>query len=79
MSIAIVTDSNSGITQKEAKELGITVIPMPFLINGEEFFEDINLTQDEFYEKLLNDADVSTSQPNIYSIVEIWKDLLTFQ
>lgn len=77
MSIAIVTDSNSGITQKEAKELGITVIPMPFLINGEEFFEDINLTQDEFYEKLLNDADVSTSQPNIYSIVEIWKDLLT--
>lgn len=76
MKVAIVTDSNSGITQEEAKELGISVIPMPFLINGEEFFEDVNLTQNEFYEKLFADADVSTSQPNIYSIVEHWKNLL---
>ena len=76
MKVAVVTDSNSGITQNEANELGITVIPMPFLINGEEFFEEINLSQKEFYEKLLAGAEVSTSQPNIFSIVEIWKNLL---
>lgn len=76
MKIAIVTDSNSGITQAEGKELGIHVIPMPFLINDEEFFEDITLSQDAFYEKLLSGADVSTSQPNIASIVELWDNLL---
>ena len=48
--IAIVTDSNSGITQQEAKEMGVFVLPMPFLMDEKEYFEDINLTQDEFYE-----------------------------
>ncbi len=76
MKVAIVTDSNSGISQEEAKSLGISVIPMPFLIDGEEYFEDISLTQKAFYEKLFAGADVSTSQPNIYSVVELWKDLL---
>lgn len=76
MKVAIVTDSNSGITPAEAKELGITVIPMPFLINGEEYFEEVNLNQEQFYEKLLAGADVSTSQPNIYSVTEVWEDLL---
>ncbi len=76
MKVAIVTDSNSGITQDEAKKLGITVIPMPFLINGEEYFEDITLNQEEFYKKLFQDADVSTSQPSIYNINNIWTDLL---
>ena len=76
MKIAIVTDSNSGISNEQAKELGITVIPMPFLIDGEEYFENVNLTQHEFYQKLKQNADVSTSQPSIYSIVEIWKELL---
>ncbi len=76
MKIAIVTDSNSGITPAEAKELGITVIPMPFLINGEEYFEEISLNQPQFYEKLLAGADVSTSQPNIYSVSETWAELL---
>ena len=76
MKIAIVTDSNSGITQAEGKKLGITVVPMPFLINEQEFFEDINLSQNEFYEKLSAGADVSTSQPSIYNISELWKDLL---
>lgn len=75
--IAIVTDSNSGITQLEAKEMeGIYVIPMPFTIDGEEYFEDINLTQSEFYQKLLNDADISTSQPAIGNITELWENLL---
>ncbi len=76
MKVAIMTDSNSGITQKEAKELGIKVIPMPFTIDGKEYFEDINLTQDQFYEKLLSDADVSTSQPSEFYVNEAWDELL---
>lgn len=74
--VKIVTDSNSGITQAEAKELGITVVPMPFLIDGEEYFEDINLTQPAFYEKLAGGAAVSTSQPAIGNITELWEKLL---
>ncbi len=74
--VKIVTDSNSGITQAEAKKLGIFVIPMPFLIDGEEYFEDINLTQEQFYEHLKGDAAVSTSQPAIGSITELWDELL---
>ena len=63
--VAILTDSNSGITQAQSKDMGVTVIPMPFFIDGVEYLEDINLTQEEFYEKLKNDADISTSQPSI--------------
>ena len=63
MKVAIMTDSNSGITQSEAKELGIFVLPMPFTIDGQEYKEDINLTQEEFYDKLMNGAEVFTSQP----------------
>mgnify|MGYP001852078653 FL=1 len=74
--IKIVTDSNSGITQAEAKELGIFVVPMPFLINGEEYYEDINLTQKEFYEHLQGDAAVSTSQPSAVTVTELWDELL---
>lgn len=76
MKTAIVTDSNSGITQAEAKELGITVIPMPFLIDGEQYFEDLTLSQEQFYEKLKSDAQVSTSQPSAYDVGEKWKELL---
>ena len=59
--IAVVTDSNSGITQERAKELGIYVLPMPFFIDGELYLEDITLTQEQFYEKLRADSDISTS------------------
>ncbi len=74
--IAVVTDSNSGVTQSQAKELGIFVLPMPFVINGEEFFEDINLTQEEFYGKLEEGADISTSQPAISDVLRVWDELL---
>lgn len=75
--IAIVTDSNSGITQEEAKKFdNLYVIPMPFVVDDEEYFEDINLTQEEFYQKLLSDADISTSQPSIGGITELWEELL---
>ena len=75
--VKIVTDSNSGITQKEAEKLGIFVLPMPFLIDGEEYFEDINLTQAEFYEHLKSNANVLTSQPAIGNVTEFWNKLLT--
>lgn len=74
--VTIVTDSNSGITQAEAKTLGIFVIPMPFLINGEEFCEDINLTQEQFYAHLEGDANVSTSQPAVATVTELWDEIL---
>lgn len=74
--IAVVTDSNSGITQKQAKEYGIHVLPMPFFINEETYFEDISLTQEQFYEKLEGDADISTSMPSIGSVTELWDELL---
>lgn len=74
--IAVMTDSNSGITQSEAKELGIRVIPMPFTIDGKEYLEDINLTQEEFYEKLQSGADVSTSQPSVGFVSSVWDEVL---
>lgn len=74
--IAIVTDSNSGITQAEGKELGIVILPMPFMINEETFYEDITLTQTEFYEKLEGGVNVVTSQPSPESVLELWDKLL---
>lgn len=74
--VAIVTDSNSGITQAKGKEMGITVLPMPFYINEELFFEDITLTQEKFYERLLEDADVTTSQPSPGDVIDLWDKLL---
>lgn len=76
MKVAILSDSNSGITQAEAKELGIHIVPMPFTIEGEEYFEDINLSQESFYNKLLQDVSVSTSQPSIGLVMSLWDDLL---
>ena len=74
--IAIMTDSNSGITQSEAVKLGIRVLPMPFTIDGEEYLEDITLNQEGFYRMLLNDNNVSTSQPSQAFLTSIWDELL---
>lgn len=74
--IAVMTDSNSGITQIEAKEMGITVLPMPFIIDGKTYYEDISLTQEEFYEKLAQNADVSTSQPSVEDVLKYWDKAL---
>ena len=74
--VAIVTDSNSGITQAQAKELGIFVVPMPFIIDGETYFEDISLTEDEFYERLIGGADISTSQPSPEAVMKLWNEIL---
>ena len=76
MRTAIVTDSNSGVSQKEAGQLGIFVLPMPFMIDGETFYEDIDLTQEEFYRKMEAGADISTSQPSPAAVTELWDRLL---
>lgn len=76
MKVAIVTDSNSGITQKEGKEAGIYVIPMPFMMGGETFYEDISLSQEDFYQKLADGVDISTSQPSPGDIMDLWNRLL---
>lgn len=74
--IAIVTDSNSGITQAQAKELSVAVIPMPFMIREKTYFEDIDLTQDEFYAMLEGGDDIGTSQPSPETVMNTWKELL---
>ncbi len=76
MKIAVVTDSNSGITQKEAAREGITVLPMPFMIDGEVFYEDIDLSQEVFYRRMAEGADIKTSQPSPRDVMELWDRLL---
>lgn len=74
--VAVITDSNSGITQDEAKTLGIQVVPMPFFVNGETYYEDISMNQKEFYDYLAQDAEVMTSQPTPETLMEFWNNTL---
>ncbi|MDR0925281.1 MAG: DegV family protein [Hungatella sp.] len=76
MKVAIITDSNSGITQRQGEEAGVYVIPMPFMMAGETFYEDISLTQKDFYEKLEEGVDISTSQPSPADLMDLWNRLL---
>ena len=76
MKIAVVTDRNSGITQAQAKEMGVAVLPMPFMIDGETYYEDITLTREQFYQRLKDNADIATSQPTPDSILKMWDKLL---
>ena len=73
---AIMTDSNSGIRQAQAKELGVCVLPMPILLDGEQFFEEISISQEMFYERLAEGCNVSTSQPSVGDVLDIWDELL---
>ena len=77
MKIGICTDSGSGITPEEGRELGIKVVPMPFRMGEEEYFEDINMSREEFFQRLLSGELVSTSQPSMESVMEAWDELLT--
>lgn len=74
--VAVVTDSNAGIRQKEAKKLGIFVLPMPFTIDDQTYYEDINLTHEKFFEKQLNGAEIFTSQPVVGNVKELWDQIL---
>jgi DegV family protein with EDD domain len=74
--IAVVTDSNSGIKPAQGAELGIRIVPTPFMIDGETYFEEVSLSRKEFYEKLAAGADISTSQPSPDSVISLWDELL---
>lgn len=74
--VAVATDSNSGITQEEAKRLGVTVLPMPFYIDGQLYLEGIDLSSEEFYEKLTSSRDISTSMPAVGDVMDCWNRLL---
>lgn len=74
--IAVMTDTNSGIMADEAERLGVHVVPMPFVVDGEECFEGVNLTPEQFYERQRAGADIVTSQPSIVDLGKCWRDLL---
>jgi DegV family protein with EDD domain len=74
--IAVVTDSNSGLSMAQAAELGVTIVPTPFMIDGETFFQEISLSREEFYKKLSTGAEISTSQPSPDSVMTCWDKLL---
>ena len=76
MNVGVSTDSGSGITPQESAELGIRVVPMPFRIDDQEYYENINLTREEFFEKLKNDHDIATSQPSMEDVMKVWDELL---
>lgn len=74
--VAIITDSNSGITQSQAKEMGVFVLPMPFMIGEQEYFEDIDLNQEQFYDKLQDGENICTSQPALTQVSDLWDEVL---
>ncbi len=74
--IAIVTDSNSGITAENARQYGIWVVPMIFYVGGNEYKEGISLTEETFFAGLERGDDVTTSQPSIKDLKELWDGLL---
>ena len=76
MKTAVITDSSSGITQMQGQEAGIYVVPMPFMMEGENFYEDVNLTQEDFYRKLREGMAISTSQPSPGELCDLWDSLL---
>lgn len=74
--VAVVSDSNSGIVQEDAKKLGVYILPMPFFINNETYNEGVDLTQEQFYEMLKGGCDISTSMPSVGSVTDLWDELL---
>lgn len=74
--VAVVTDSNSGITVEEGRQLGVEVVPMPVLIDGKIYYEGVDLTQEEFYQKQVSGADIATSQPAPGDVIAVWKKAL---
>ena len=77
-SIAVVVDSNCGMSMAQAKELGLHMLPMPFFMNGKEYLEEIDMSQDEFFKRLEDDPStkISTSQPSVDSVTNLWDKLL---
>ena len=76
MSVAIMTDTNSGLTPEQAKELGVYLLPMPILIDGNAYYEHQSITPKEFYEKMRAKADISTTQPSPADLMDLWEEIL---
>ena len=72
--IAIITDSNSGITQEQADKLGVFIIPMPVVVGEEIYYEGVNIGRNQFYEKLSQDINISTSQPSPTDVIQLWNE-----
>ena len=76
MSVAVMTDTNSGLTPAQAKELGVYLLPMPILIDGNAYYEHQSITPKEFYEKMRAKADISTTQPSPADLMDLWEEIL---
>ena len=74
--IAVVTDTNSGITREEAKKLGVFLLPMPIIVDGKEYFEGVTCTYEQFFDMLAAGSDVSTSQPAPEDLTALWDTIL---
>lgn len=74
--VAIITDTSAGFSPKQAVELGITIVPIPFIINGEEYIENVNLTREKFFELMESNSNISTSQPSQIILKECFDSLL---
>lgn len=74
--VVVITDSHSGISQQEAAQMGIKVLPMPFYIEGKCYYENTTITRDQFFEKLAEGDNITTSQPSPEEVMKLWKDVL---
>lgn len=75
-SIGVVTDSNSGITPEMGESIGVMVLPMPFFIDGDCFFENVTISREEFFDKMRQGADISSSQPSPADVMKLWDKAL---
>ena len=74
--VAVITDSNSGITQQMGKDMGIEVVPMPFTIDDKTYYEDINLTREEFFQMMEDGKEILSSQPSPADLMKLWDKTL---
>lgn len=76
MKIAIATDTNSSMTQKQADEHGIYLLPMPVIIDGETYLEGLNIDNAQLYNAMKEHRDISSSQPSPGQLIEFWENIL---
>ena len=74
--VAVMTDSNSGITQLDGKNMGVGVMPMPFTIDGKIYYEDVSLSREEFFQMMADDKNILSSQPAPADLLEMWDKAL---
>ena len=72
----VITDSNSGIFPEDGAKLGIDVVPMPVIVDGEEYLENVSITREQFFEWLEAGRDIVTSQPSPAVLEELWGNAL---